>query len=42
MIYFDKEEEPANKVGRMDAIGGDNAEMADEVVHENVRSTTSR
>ncbi len=27
---------------RMDTIGGDNAEMADEVVYESVRSTTSR
>ncbi len=26
----------------MDAVGGNNTEMADEVVHESVRSTTSR
>ncbi len=30
------------QIQRMDAVGGDDAEMADEVVHKSVRSTTSR
>ncbi len=30
------------QIQRMDVVGGDNGEMADKVVHESVRSTTSR
>ncbi len=35
-------EQMLGQIQKMDAVGGDNAEMADEVVHESVRSTTSR
>ena len=42
MIYSDREEKPINKVGKMDMVDGDNAEMADKVVYESMRSTTSR
>ncbi len=35
-------EQMLGQIQRMDAVGGDNAEMADEMVHESVRSTTSR
>ncbi len=42
VTYSDKEEGPANKVGKMDVIGGDDTKMANEVVHKNVCSTTSR
>ncbi len=42
VTYSDREEGSANKVGKMDAIGIDNAEMADKVVHESICSTTSQ
>ncbi len=42
VTYSDKEEGSLNKVRRIDVIGGDDAEIADKVVHESVRSTTSR
>ncbi len=42
MTYSNRKEEPTNKVGRMDVFGGDDAEMADELVHKSVHSTTSR
>ncbi len=35
-------EQILGQISRMDAVGGDDTEMADEVVHESVRSTTSR
>ncbi len=35
-------EQMLGQIQRMDAVGGDDAEMADEVVHESVCSTTSR
>ncbi len=40
MTYSDKEEKLANKVGKMDAVNVDNAEMVDKMIHESVRSTT--
>ncbi len=39
VIYSNKEEGPANKVRRMDAVGDNNAEIVDKVVHESVYST---
>ncbi len=39
VTYFDREERPTNKIGSIYAIGNDNAEMADEIVHESLRST---
>ncbi len=30
------------QIQKMDAVGGDDAEIADEVVHKSVRSSTSR
>ena len=40
VTYFDREEGPINKVERIDAVGDNNAGMADKVVHESVCSTT--
>ncbi len=42
VIYSAKEERPANKVRRIDAIGDDNVEMANKVIHESIRSITSQ
>ena len=40
MIYSDREEKSTNKVRRIDIVGGNNAEIANKVVYERVRSTT--
>lgn len=42
MIYFDREEGPVNKIGKIDVIGSNNAEMADKMIYESVCKTTSR
>ena len=42
MTYSDKEKRLTNKVEKIDTVGGDHAEMADQVIHRNVRSITSR
>ncbi len=42
MTYSDKQERPAKKLGRMDAVGSDDVEIADKVVYESVHSTTFR
>ncbi len=34
-------EQMLGQIQKMDAVGGDDAEMADKMVHESVRSTTS-
>ncbi len=42
VIYSDREEKPTNKFGKIDMFGGDNMKMADKVVYENMRNTTSQ
>ncbi len=42
VTYSDKKERLANKVGRINAVGGDDAEIANKVIYESMRSTTSR
>ncbi len=42
MTYSNKKEGPANKFGKINAVGGDDTEMADKVVNKSVHSTTSR
>lgn len=42
VTYYNRKEESINKVVKMHAVGSDNAEMADKVIHESMYSITSR
>ncbi len=41
VTYSDKEEKPVNKIGRIDAVGDDDEEIADKVVYESMYNITS-
>lgn len=41
MIYCDREQRPINKIRRIDAIGGNNVEMANKVVYKIMLITIS-
>ncbi len=41
MTDSDRKRRSTNKVGKIDAVGSDNAKMADKVIHESMRSNTS-
>ncbi len=42
VTYFDIKEGLTNKVGKIDTFSGDNAEITDEIIYENIYSTTSQ
>lgn len=41
VTYFNGEERPKNKVGKIDVIGGDVAEMVDKIIYESICNITS-
>lgn len=40
VIYFNREEKPTNKVGKMDAVGNNNIKIANKVIHICIHSIT--